>query len=121
MALLAGPLLSAGSSPASAVATTVDRTASAPTVKLTVRMYNYARMTLHRSAVQKKVAEAIFESGIQASGWNCPLSDQKSSAHPACESADGNVDIVLRILPRHMANKLRRHNTRWFRPDMLRK
>jgi len=57
------------------------------------------------------VAEAIFENvGIQAVWVDCPLSDQESSAHPACESPMETSDIVLRILPRHMANKLRRHN-----------
>jgi hypothetical protein len=74
-------------------------------------MYNYARIDSASLASSERVAEAIFENvGIQAAWVDCPLSEQESSAHPACGSPMGASDIVLRLLPRQMAIKLGRHN-----------
>lgn len=82
--------------------------ASAAKTKLTLRVYNYARLDSTSLAISEKVATAIYERvGIQIAWVDCPLSSKELLAHPECQSRMRPTDLVLRVLPRHMAMKLR--------------
>ena len=86
----------------------LNHTPSTPLAKLTIRVYNYARTDAASLTSSEKVADAILEkAGIEAVWVNCPLSQKEAQAYPSCDSDMGAADLVLRILPRHMAAKLR--------------
>ena len=86
----------------------LNHTPSTPLAKLTIRVYNYARTDAASLTSSEKVADAILEkTGIEAVWVNCPLSQKEAQAYPSCDSEMGTADLVLRILPRHMAAKLR--------------
>jgi len=88
-----------------------NRAPSAPLAKLTLRVYNYARIDPASLASSEKVADAILEkAGIEAVWVNCPLSQKEAQAYPSCDSEMGTADLVLRILPRRMAAKLHHSN-----------
>jgi len=107
-ALFVCPFLSGGTSLAQ---NSVTHTPSAPLAKLTLRVYNYARTDPASLTSAEKVADAILEkAGIEATWVNCPLSPKEVQAYPSCSSEMGTADLVLRILPRRMAIKLRHPN-----------
>jgi hypothetical protein len=86
----------------------VSGAATTPEAKLTLRVYNYARIDSVSLTRSEKVADAIFKNvGIKTAWVDCPLSKEKVQAYPACQSDMGTADLVLKILPRHMAMKLR--------------
>jgi len=88
----------------------VSHPAAISDAKLTLRVYNYARIDSESLARSEKVADAIFGNvGIETAWVDCPTSKAKLRAYPACLSDMGTTDLVLKILPRHMAMKLRRH------------
>jgi len=92
---------------AAAQATAVSHTATTPDAKLNLRVYNYARIDPASLALSEKVASAIFENvGVEVLWMDCSVSRPPSRASPACQSDMGPIDLVLRILPRHMAIKL---------------
>jgi hypothetical protein len=103
---------SSGPSPlAAARATTVSRTATRLDAKLILRVYNYARLDPVSMALSGKVVSAIFENvGVEVVWMDCSVSRPPSRASPACQSRMGPIDLVLRILPRHMAIKLATRN-----------
>ena len=77
--------------------------------RLTLRVYNYASLDPASLAASKKVAGAILQNvGIEPIWVDCPTSWAKSQEYAACDSEMGTTDLVLRILPRRMAEKLRR-------------
>src|SRR5882672_7149627 len=81
--------------------------ASAAKTKLTLRVYNYARLDSASLALSESVAAAIFEHvGIQIAWVDCPLSSKEFLAYPQFQSRMQPTDLVLRVLPRHMAMKL---------------
>jgi hypothetical protein len=81
---------------------------ASPKSRLTLRVYNYAQIGSAELATSEKVAGGIFASlGIEMDWVDCPASKRKTQADPACDSEMGTADLVLRILPRHMAAKLR--------------
>jgi len=107
------------------IPTTQVGTRSTPSSEatLTLRVYNYARLDAASLAASEKVADAILQNvGIEAVWLDCPAAEAKSkTANPKtssaeavkysdCDSEMGANDIVLRILPRNMAVKLRRSN-----------
>jgi hypothetical protein len=93
-----------------AQATVASHTAASYDAKLTLRVYNYARIDSESLARSEKVADAIFGNvGIETVWVDCPTSKANWQAYPACQSHMGTTDLVLKILPRHMAMKLRRH------------
>jgi hypothetical protein len=86
----------------------VKYTATSPKAKLTLRVYNYAGLDSASLASSEKVADTILKDvGIETAWVDCPVSGRNSRAYPACESPMGTTDLVLRILPRRMAVKLR--------------
>ncbi len=99
-----GNLGSTAASPALAA----NFTSISPKAKLTLRVYDYAGVDEASLTSSEKVADAIFQNvGIEATWVDCPTSKRKSEAYPLCDSEMGTADLVLRILPRHMAMKLR--------------
>jgi hypothetical protein len=81
----------------------------APTLdaKLTLRVYNYAHVDAVSLARSEKVAAEAFENlGVELVWVDCPVPKAHSRAYAACQSDMGPIDLVLRILPRHMAIKL---------------
>jgi hypothetical protein len=83
--------------------------ASGPELRLTLRLYNYAGLDSASLTTSEKVAGAILQNvGIEAIWVDCPTNPAKSLAYPACDSDMRTTDLVLRILPRHMAVKLHR-------------
>ena len=88
-------------------ATTVSHPAPTPDAKLTLRVYNYAHVDAVSLARSEKVAAEAFENpGVELVWVDCPVPKTHSSAYSACQSDMGPIDLVLRILPRHMAIKL---------------
>jgi hypothetical protein len=86
----------------------VDRQTSGQAPKLTVRVYNYARLNPASLGSAERVAEAIFAAaGVETEWVDCPLSEAEYQARPACQTRATSTDIDLKILPRHMAEKLR--------------
>lgn len=74
---------------------------------ITVRVYNYARVKPAILAEAQKEATRIFAAAaIKATWLDCPLEPAEFSTHPACHQAMGGTDIVLRIIPRSMAERL---------------
>jgi len=95
---------------ARAQARVVSHTVASFDAKVTLRVYNYARIDSESLARSEKVADAIFGNvGIQTLWVDCPTSKEKLRAYPACLSEMGTTDLVVKILPRPMAMKLRRH------------
>jgi hypothetical protein len=85
----------------------VSHAARAPVARLTLRIYNYARVDPVSLASSEKVAAEAFENlGVQLVWVDCPVPKAHSRVYAACQSDMGPIDLVLRILPRHMAIKL---------------
>ena len=77
--------------------------------KLIFRVYNYAGLDAASLLRSEKVAAAIFEQiGIGVTWVDCPTSLPNAATYKACDSPMEATDLVLRILPRRMANKLPR-------------
>lgn len=76
--------------------------------RLTVRVYNYARLNMASLRSAEEVAGTIFAvAGVGVNWVDCPLSQFQDAAYPACQAAATPTDIDLKILPRRMAVKLR--------------
>jgi hypothetical protein len=106
-ATLAQPPPARLSPPVGARAGVVGHPDRTPDTKLTLRVYNYAQIDPKALARSEKVASAIFESvGIELLWEGCALSPADLQAYPACQSAMGTADLVVRILTRNMAMKL---------------
>jgi hypothetical protein len=106
----AQPVLRQTSPPLAALTPNLHHPTATPDARLTLRVYNYARLDAASLAGSERVADAILENLGIATAWvDCPLSEKTFRAYPACQSEMGTTDLVLRILPRRMAIKLRRH------------
>jgi len=87
--------------------TTVGHPGSTVDARLTLRVYNYAHVDAVSLARSEKVATEAFENlGVELVWVECPVPKMPSRAYSACQSDMGPLDLVLRILPRHMAIKL---------------
>jgi hypothetical protein len=88
-------------------ATTMNHSASGLDARLTLRVYNYARIDAGLLDAAEKVASGIFEKvGVRSAWVGCAVAPAEGEAYRACESEMGTADIVLRILPQGMAKKL---------------
>jgi hypothetical protein len=75
--------------------------------RLTLRVYNYAHIDQSSLDLSEWVAAESFKSiGIETVWVDCPVSKSQIWTYRACESAMGTTDLVVRILPQHMAAKL---------------
>jgi hypothetical protein len=94
-----------------APATTVGYPVPSPDAKLTLRVYNYAHVDAASLVSSEKVAAEAFENlGVELVWVDCPVPKTHSRAYSACQSDMGPIDLVLRILPRHMVIKLAAHD-----------
>ena len=90
-----------------APATTVGHPVPSPDARLTLRVYNYAHVDAVTLASSEKVAAEAFENlGVELVWVDCPVAKKHSWAYSACQSEVRPIDLVLRILPRHMVIKL---------------
>lgn len=95
-------------SPRTVRATLSTHAARSSDARLTLRVYNYARIDRVSLARSEKVASSVFEKpGIAITWVDCALSHRQFLAYPACQSDRGATDLILRILPRRMALKER--------------
>jgi hypothetical protein len=79
-----------------------------PRSKLTFRLYNYAGVYSRLLTQSENVAASVFaDLGIETVWVDCPVPNRQSLSYLACQSDMGPSDLVLRILPRSMAAKLR--------------
>ena len=76
-------------------------------LRLTVRVYNYAQA----SRVQLKQAEEeagriLRRAGVETIWLDCPLDAAAFETHPACQQELNSADLVLRILPQAMVERM---------------
>ena len=77
-----------------------------PSLEITVRVYNYARVPSGTLARAQKEATRIFRQiGVKLAWSPCPLSAAERQGNPACRGRMGPTDLQLRILPRSMAER----------------
>ncbi|MCP5119661.1 MAG: hypothetical protein GY953_53360 [bacterium] len=97
--LILGILLAAGSG--NAVAETKD----AP-FRIGVRVYNFAEVSPAALARAQRAAAEVFERmGIVTEWFECPLSPEELLATPACASGAGPANLVMKLVPNHMAEQ----------------
>lgn len=76
-------------------------------VKLTLRVYDYVPIDPVLLVRAEKVTDAIFEEvGVEITWMGCTPLRGEFLPRETCPSNMGASDLVLRILPRHMAIKL---------------
>lgn len=76
-------------------------------VKLTLRVYDYVPIDPVLLVRAEKVTDAIFEEvGVEITWMDCTPLRGEFLRRETCPSDTGASDLVLRILPRHMAIKL---------------
>lgn len=86
----------------------INHRASGLDAKLILRVYRYARIDPELLEGAEEVATGILEdAGIRTEWLECPTSPAEAGAYPACQSEMGREDLVLRILPQRMAEKIR--------------
>jgi hypothetical protein len=86
----------------------VNRRASGLDARLVLRVYRYARIDPELLEAAEKVAAEIFENvGIRTEWMECPATPGEAEAYPACQSEMGSADLVVRLLPQRMAEKIR--------------
>jgi hypothetical protein len=74
--------------------------------KFTIRLYNYAHVPLKTLAEAKREVTIIFrEAGLETGWLDCPLSMAEFETYPGCQQPLGRVSLILRILPRAMAER----------------
>jgi hypothetical protein len=82
-----------------------------PSLRITVGVYNYARVsdaTLSRA--ERKAARVFREAGIELRWVDCPVSPAEVGKHPGCEGPWGPTKTTIKILPRFMAARLPQHS-----------
>ena len=85
----------------------MNQLASRLDARLTLRVYNYARIDRQILGGAEKVATEVFERlGVQIAWVDCAVSQTESPAYPACQSEMGMADLVLRILPQRMVDRV---------------
>jgi|GEM_PF-1651985 len=92
--------------PASQAATQLLPALSA---RVTVHVYNYARVSCETLVRSEAEASRLFESaGIRLDWAECPLSDSELDKFRSCRQAWDGANAVLKILPERRAREMRR-------------
>jgi hypothetical protein len=77
--------------------------------KLTVFVYNYAAIGSDDLANTEQEAARIYgKIGVEIQWLDCALSPRQAARFPACQIATGPTKLAVRILPRSMAERMRR-------------
>jgi hypothetical protein len=75
--------------------------------KLTIRVYNYARLNRALLGNAEQVASTLFgKAGVETAWVECPLSEAEYASYPGCHTKATPTDIDLKVLPRSMGEKL---------------
>ena len=68
-------------------------------LRVTVRVYNYARVSPADMATAERVAARIFrQTGVELSWVDCPRTRQEAQQNPACQSSHTPTEILLRVV-----------------------
>jgi len=82
--------------------------AAEPGSKITVLVYSYAAVSPQLLAETEAEAARIYQlAGIGIQWLDCPLQPRDADRFPACQVPPGPTKLVLRILSRSMADRLR--------------
>jgi hypothetical protein len=77
-------------------------------LQITVRVYNYARLSPDTLKITEQDAEVIFKpAGIGMAWVDCPLHLEQQADFPACQAKYGPNDLLLSILPTAMEPHVR--------------
>ena len=77
-----------------------------PSLRLTVRVFNYAQASPETWNLARKIATSILgRSGIQTFWMECSLSSEGKFTISACEQPLGLSDLVLRLVPASPATR----------------
>ena len=80
---------------------------AAPGVQMTIRVYDYVRLSAAEYEPARRHADRIFAcAGIDTRWLKCALTPSEMS-DPGCKKAITPTDLVLRILPEDMAARVR--------------
>jgi len=80
--------------------------AAQSTVRITARIYNYARIPKPLLDRAESEASTIFrKAGIEVEWLDCPLTEAEMPLYPACHGDLGAADFVLNLLPESMAER----------------
>ena len=70
-------------------------------VRITVRVYNYARIESYRlERTQRRVSEIFIEAGFEIDWIHCARCEAERSQYPDCIREIGPTDLILKIMPR---------------------
>lgn len=76
------------------------------TLKITVRVYNYANVPNQLLERAEKEASTIFrQTAIEVEWVDCPLTERDMQFYPACRPDLGAADFVVNLLPERMAQR----------------
>jgi len=96
---LASSLLAAASADAPPEST-------ANTLRMTVRVYNYAKISDGVLRKAKRQSDRIFSGvGIETSWLDCPISPELIPLNRSCSARPGPEDLILKLLPKSMSKK----------------
>ncbi len=74
---------------------------------ITVRVYNYARVSRRTLVQAEEEASRIFrEAGIETMWQDCPTSRAEEAAFPTCAQLLGPAGVDVRVIPRSMAVRI---------------
>ncbi len=81
--------------------TAAQKAAVPEPVRITVRVYNYARIESYRlERTQRRVSEIFIGAGFEIHWIRCPLCEEEKSQYPGCIPEIGPTDLVLKLMPR---------------------
>jgi hypothetical protein len=85
----------------------VERTAvGVAPQRLTLRIYNYAKVDDHILFRAKSITERLFQYGAVETMWlDCPISPDEIQSNPTCGAKPPADHLVLNLLPRSMSRK----------------
>jgi len=79
-----------------------------PSLGITVRLYDYARIPQRERMKAEEEASRIFAAVEVKLDWvDCPTSVEVAASYPACEQPLGAMAVDLKILPQSMAARVR--------------
>lgn len=79
---------------------------------INIRVYNYAGVSAGVLAkAQKEAARVFLRSGIETNWIGCAVPGREPETKPTCKARPTAMDILVRILPRKMAQGLMKHHS----------
>ncbi len=82
-------------------------------LRLTVRVYNYAQAShVQLKQAEEEAGRILRRAGVETNWLDCPLDAAAFESHPACQQELGPTDLVLRVLPQAMAERMPFHHSK---------